>query len=41
MSSLTIDLSVLDDLGDAPPGLELDPVLASPTVTHLRYKVRK
>ena len=32
---------LLDDLGDAPPGLELDRVLASPTVTHLRYQVRK
>lgn len=30
---------LLDDIGDAPPALELDRVLASPAVTHLRYRV--
>ena len=30
---------LLDGLGDSPPGLELDRVLASPAVTHLRYRV--
>ena len=30
---------LLDELGDSPPGLELDRVVASPGVTHLRYRV--
>ena len=29
---------LFDNLGD-PPGLELDRVIASPAVTHLRYRV--
>jgi dihydrofolate reductase len=32
---------LLDNLGDPAPGLELDRVVASPTVTHLRYRVTK
>ena len=32
---------LLDGLGDSPPGLALDRVIASPAVTHLRYRVAR
>jgi dihydrofolate reductase len=31
---------LLDDVGDAPGGLELDRVVDSPAVTHIRYRVK-